>query len=364
MKRQVLVLIIFIVLLFSIGVFAGSLTPNPVNPGPDNYSLSDIYNKLTSGSYSYSPHDAVPASSPSGTSFTLAQIWNAIPSFKTLIPGSLASGTIAGGIYSSSTDLRIIEPNLTAANIATGTTLFGITGTYVSPTRQGVMSYYPLDSDVNDYSGNSYNGTNSGLTPASGKIGGAYNFGGAGTYLSIPPTAFSASSSYSIAMWFNPSVNINNTLTTDQTLFRYADDNSYDDVYLVFNGGQEYSGGASKGSILLENYDFANVHSNSNSWTAGQWHYLVGTFSTVTGMKMYIDGVLQTSTSSNTGRYNHDFTEQAFIGAHTASPGDPNCLNGCRFFNGIIDEVLIYNRALSAPEVATLYNGGNGKTMH
>jgi hypothetical protein len=29
-------------------------------------------------------------------------------------------------------------------------------------------------------------------------------------------------------------------------------------------------------------------------------------------------------------------------------------------FQGIIDEVSIWNRALSASEVATLYNGGNG----
>jgi predicted phosphodiesterase len=84
------------------------------------------------------------------------------------------------------------------------------------------------------------------------------------------------------------------------------------------------------------------------SYNDGQWHYAVVTYggSTVT---LYIDGVrvssLSTSaTPDNTG------TQPVRIGANSLA------LNG--FFTGNVDEVRIWNRALTSTEVANAYNNG------
>ena len=81
-----------------------------------------------------------------------------------------------------------------------------------------------------------------------------------------------------------------------------------------------------------------------------QWHHVGFTYNgtNATGVNLFIDGsnIVETVVynSLNTSILN----EQDFkIGARTAG----------EFFNGTIDEVRIYNRALSATEVAGLYNG-------
>jgi hypothetical protein len=59
----------------------------------------------------------------------------------------------------------------------------------------------------------------------------------------------------------------------------------------------------------------------------------------------YIDGVLQASVGLPSN----------YIGMSTIAPGigQPPC---CQLFVGSIDDVRIYNRALSAPEIRSMYN--------
>ena len=104
--------------------FAGTFTPAPATPNAGPYTLADIYNQISSSTYAYSAHSFAPAGSPdsNGTFLTLSQIWNSIQ-WKTLNN----SGTLDAGLYATSS-LADAEPNLVAGNIATGTTIFGITG--------------------------------------------------------------------------------------------------------------------------------------------------------------------------------------------------------------------------------------------
>jgi hypothetical protein len=89
----------------------------------------------------------------------------------------------------------------------------------------------------------------------------------------------------------------------------------------------------------------------SSTYTAGTWHHIVGTWDGST-VRLYKDGsavgtpvskasVTYTSTGFSLGRYYGD----------TIS---------AQMFDGQIDEVAIFNRALSSTEVTALYNSGNG----
>jgi hypothetical protein len=79
----------------------------------------------------------------------------------------------------------------------------------------------------------------------------------------------------------------------------------------------------------------------------GKWHHLAGT-SGATGMKLYLDGV-EIGSTGNTDPAIYNGPDQLGVGHQ---PG-----NDQREFTGQIDEVRIYDRALTAPEVANLARG-------
>jgi len=130
MIKRFFFLIIVGFLFLNIVALAGTFSPTPVTPGASDYTLSDIYNKISSSTYSYSSHTFAPATSPNSTYLILTEIWDAIPPFKTLVADDLSSGLLPGGIYSTVTDLATIEPNLIPENIALGATVFGVEGSY------------------------------------------------------------------------------------------------------------------------------------------------------------------------------------------------------------------------------------------
>jgi len=96
------------------------------------------------------------------------------------------------------------------------------------------------------------------------------------------------------------------------------------------------------------------------SWTpslATWYHVVVVHTSSGSGTHtFYIDGVAQTTTYTlqDVGSIQNT-TASAFIGADQDSGVG-------RYFDGLIDEVAIWGRALSGSEVTTLYNGGSGVT--
>ena len=84
------------------------------------------------------------------------------------------------------------------------------------------------------------------------------------------------------------------------------------------------------------------------SYNDGQWHYAVVTYGGST-VRLYIDGV-QVSSLSTSATPDNTGVQPVRIGANSLA------LNG--FFTGNVDEVRIWNRALSSTEIANAYNNG------
>ena len=88
------------------------------------------------------------------------------------------------------------------------------------------------------------------------------------------------------------------------------------------------------------------VFAESNStMSTGQWYHLVGTWdgSTVT---LYIDGTAQSTTASaSTIGYNTGFP--ATIGRYSTN-----------YFQGLVDEVALFDSALSSSNITAIYNSG------
>ncbi len=97
---------------------------------------------------------------------------------------------------------------------------------------------------------------------------------------------------------------------------------------------------------------WATYHSSYGTILRNTWHHVVGVWDSSTKTaKLYIDGAETTYQTANpgVGAYNSDASNNKEIGRLPLA---------VQYFNGIIDDVRIYNRALSAQEILQLYQKG------
>jgi hypothetical protein len=99
-------------------------------------------------------------------------------------------------------------------------------------------------------------------------------------------------------------------------------------------------------SSSLSDGEVSEVNLQPNTW------YFVAAVYDGSEMRIYIDGVLRAKASTS-GDVSMDNTVSVWMGDNP-----PNV--GSRPFDGIIDEVAVFNRGLSESEIQTLYNSGSG----
>jgi hypothetical protein len=96
------------------------------------------------------------------------------------------------------------------------------------------------------------------------------------------------------------------------------------------------------------------LYSPSNSLSPSAWHHVAMTYngsSVATGVELYIDGVNQTLSVSYNG------LDASMLNSSDMKIGT-DVTSGGTDFGGTLDDVRVYNRALSANEVLSLYNIG------
>jgi hypothetical protein len=105
----------------------------------------------------------------------------------------------------------------------------------------------------------------------------------------------------------------------------------------------------------------ANISINFPFSTLNTWVHIVATYNgngSHTGMKLYLNGTLQTTTNASAGTYIRTPNGTAVVRMGQAGWDTSNPLK----HRGLLDEVAIWkNRELTATEVAELYNTGTGK---
>jgi hypothetical protein len=217
----------------------------------------------------------------------------------------------------------------------------------------GLVAWYPFSGNANDASGHDYNPTyiGTGVTLTTDRHGiadKAYNFDGT-SYLRIPADNFPVTDR-TVSVWFNVP-----TITNKPLLLGY--------------GGQGYLGYGTSFLMGLNISGMASYqaqgHYNSNeiNYYYGQeplskWINFVITISGNT-IKMYINGILkQTSTtfSSSTYTTGTDFVMGVMPGANGIAPYTD--ANG-GYLQGKLDDVGVWDRALTQCEIFSLYNEGS-----
>ncbi|MBT3056662.1 MAG: DUF4347 domain-containing protein, partial [Candidatus Thiodiazotropha sp. (ex Codakia orbicularis)] len=219
-------------------------------------------------------------------------------------------------------------------------------------TTTGLLGHWTLDSNAADSSGNSHDGT---LTNgasidnpgSSNPIGdGNLNLDGFNDFVQLNThvSAFSDLSEGTIAAW------INTSYSGAQAMFSITDTADYDSL-VVF--------GMDNGRIFFDvaNNNFYSLSVETNaSYADGNWHHVAVTVDG-SGNSIYIDGV-QVSLAGLFYRYG-DSSTQSFFSSVTSLDSmaignlrDPAGYTGS--FNGLQDDVRVYDRALSASDIAEL----------
>ena len=207
----------------------------------------------------------------------------------------------------------------------------GATGS-AAGSASGLVAAYAFDdgsgSVLSDASGNGHDGTISGATWTSGHDGGALSFNGSNASVDLGSLGTFYQSGFTLEGWVQKQ-----TSTKKDVGVLGSWSSSGGPMLWVDHLAGDYQ--------LTLNSGLSSYLDSGHTPIGGQWQYLAATFDGSTA-RFYIDGVQVASRSvtSSVGSSNN-----WRIGAYGSVAGG--------FFDGLIDNVRIYNRALSDTEVQT-----------
>jgi hypothetical protein len=229
--------------------------------------------------------------------------------------------------------MKLRSLNLTTALLA----IFLANANAQSFITNGLVAYYPFNGNANDVSGHGNNATTVQATLCADRFGNlnqAYSFNGTNSYIGFTNLPTTQVDNWSMTAWVKPASL--NQLGIAVSL-------GYNDPY---NGNGYALGissgiGAATGSQLFGVFgSVAWINSGFSFTDTNQWYQVVMLRSSgVT--TFFVNGVPTPNGTNVSPIVPTSFT----IGSQS----------GIRFFNGAIDDVRIYNRALSTNEVQQLY---------
>jgi hypothetical protein len=275
-------------------------------------------------------------------------------------------------IYPYARTAAQIKADYTGKGTINGAAVAMGTNATANQLNNGLVGYWKMNeatwsgtlNEVVDSSGNGNNGTAAGAVgglayPTGGKFGNGALIDGTDDYVDLgtPSTLqFTNTQPHTLAAW----IYVNNSASGYGYIMSYSKSGLAGDPawYFFYNAT---AGIWPQNSIVAEYYDgarFTGIYTATNTLSKNVWHHVVfirGTSNATTDQHIYIDGVEQSfsvrNLANNSNPTSINYTGlTAKIGARSSSSS----------FNGTIDELRVYNRALSPSEVQSLYNFAPG----
>lgn len=214
----------------------------------------------------------------------------------------------------------------------------------------GLVGWWPFNGNANDESGNGNNGTVNGATlttDRNGNSNAAYSFDGSSNYIEATSnSSLQVSSAYTMSLWFNS--NIFNNGPYGYTLISKIAYTGWYGGYEIMIGESNSIGGVNHTGNINGNFQLPFLGMN-----AGNWYSVIATFNG-NQLKLYVNGSLvNTVTQSGALQIGNDplrFGRRGGGGIYD------------QFYNGSLDDIGIWNRALTPCEIQALYNSGVGGT--
>ena len=209
--------------------------------------------------------------------------------------------------------------------------------------EKGLAASYPFNGNANDESENGHHGMLHGATLTEDRFGdknSAYSFDGTDDYINIGQQPdFPSLNAYAVSLWFlndgrgvSSSDSVPKIISKGTTWDEWDDSNFYIGVYYQFSGK------------LIGN----GIADSSKNYWDNLWHHVVLNKKNAIDGELWVDGVLKDISTIAKVVNNIDL----MIGYMASEDSSPD------FWPGKIDDIRIYNRAISEDEIQALYNPG------
>jgi uncharacterized repeat protein (TIGR01451 family) len=269
---------------------------------------------------------------------TVTCSWSSIGASVNFFPSIVVTPTIPGTLtLSASASGTQPDPN-SANNSASKTTT--VTPTSCTAIPSGAVAWYRAQNNGVDSIGPNFATANGSAAYATGEVGQAFALNGTTAYVSAPDNASLHPASLTIEGWFKISGTTGIRMLASKSL-----GTGVENSFLVFIAADGTMGaGVGDGTST-------DMMATTTAPTTGVWHHFAYVYDSAgTAQALYLDGALiNAATTSKVIAYD---TNPLLIGAQS----DNSTLNS--FFSGGIDELTIYNRALSATEIQTVFGAG------
>ena len=254
---------------------------------------------------------------------------------------SWTSTTVANGVHTLSARARDGAGNSSVASVSL---------TVANAAPSGLVAAYSFNegsgSTVTDVSGHNITGTISGAAwTAGGRYGNALVFNGSTSFVDLGnPAALQLTGSMTIEAWINATAN---PPDDGQIVAKSNDTSGWQFKTSPDTGPHTFGMGLRGSSGLVQRY-------SSTVRSLNTWYHVAGVYNAAAGtLDTYVNGNIANGTLSGVIPASQlNSTVNVNIGRRT----------GGYYFNGIIDEIRIYNRALSQAEVAIDMNTPVGGT--
>jgi hypothetical protein len=233
--------------------------------------------------------------------------------------------------------------SLIAALLLAASSAFAQVPSYV-PTN-GLVGWWPFNGNANDESGNGHNGIVYGaqlVSDRTGNLNNAYSFDGSSMYISCSNANYNLSNTISLSAWVEVTGNFSQG---EQKIISKGVDNTLGHFNMTYSNGPN-------ASIFYSgfNYGIQNQVTGATQHLPNTgWYHVVFVYDGSL-LKLYVNNQLEASKSYSNSISN--INDLLIFGKMLQpTPNYPPY-----FFKGNLDDIGIWNRALTQQEITALYN--------
>jgi hypothetical protein len=263
------------------------------------------------------------------------------------VAGAMAPSLVISNVQLSHAGLySVVVSNAFGTATSSNAVLAVIVPDDCVPRPPGLVSWWKAEGNASDSASTNHGALLNGASFAPGKVGQAFSFGGNGAHVRVPNSAaLQVTNGLTIEAWVYPTVGgIYREIVSKWD--EQGTQNSY--TTALHPDGRAYLAVSPNGSP----WSIVMVIS-TNAVPLNEWTYVAGTYDG-SALRIYVNGVLENQQAHTGGIFagNRDLGIGGYVGGFgTGGVGSP--------FLGRIDEPSLYNRALAASEIESIFSAGS-----
>jgi TonB family protein len=209
------------------------------------------------------------------------------------------------------------------------------------PAPPGMAGWWPGDGDAKDRLGGSNPTTVNKVSFEPGEVSAGFRFANSG-YIAIPESFALENQRFTLSAWVRadgpgPQNDRNGSVILNQPL------NGHNFIQLSWSA-------ASQRFVFSFGEEITEFAVSRNLFPAGKFHHVAGTYDGNI-FRLFVDGSEQAAMS--------EAKKMSYSATGWRIGGNPSSNSSSRTWNGIIDEVQLYDRALSVSELGSIFQAGS-----